>query len=66
MFINKNKVQNEILFKTTETETSVSSMKANIEAKNKTVIANAEAEALEKVGMVKYELNKLNAELPHT
>ena len=77
MFINKNKAQNEIklqenktqneiLFKTTETETSVSSMKANIDAKNKTVIANAEAEALEKVGMVKYELNKLNAELPHT
>jgi regulator of protease activity HflC (stomatin/prohibitin superfamily) len=77
MIINKNKAQNEIklqenitqneiLFKTTETETNVSSMKANTEAKNKTVIANAEAEALEKVGMVKYELNKLNAELPHT
>lgn len=39
------------------------------------MIANAEIEALtqliktkalKKVGMVKYELNKLNAELPHT
>ena len=64
--LQENKTQNEILLKTTETETTVSSMKADTEAKNKTVIANAEAEALEKVGMVKYELNKLNAELPHT
>lgn len=33
---------------------------------NPSIIANAEVEALEKVGMVKYELNKLNAELSYT
>lgn len=64
--LQENKTQNEILLKTTEAETNVSNMKASVEAKNKTILANAEAEALEKVGMIKYELNKLNAELPHT
>ena len=77
MIINKNKAQNEIklqenitqneiLLKTTEAENNASYARANIESKNKTIIATAEAEALQKIGMINYELNKLNANLPHT
>lgn len=61
-----NKIQNEILLSETEAKIKSSELIVNTEAKNKIILANAEAETLEKVGNVQYELNKKNAELPHT
>ena len=75
--INKNKTNNEIsvllnntenniLIETTKAKTSVSELEAQINAKNKIVIADAESYAIEKVGNAQYEINEKNSKLPYS
>jgi regulator of protease activity HflC (stomatin/prohibitin superfamily) len=62
---NKNRMENDLLLASTKAKTTALTMEAEVQAKNKVILADAEAGAIEKIGNAQYEINKKNGILPH-
>jgi regulator of protease activity HflC (stomatin/prohibitin superfamily) len=62
---NKNRMENDLLLASTKAKTTALTMEAEVQAKNKVILADAEADAIEKIGNAQYEINKKNGVLPH-